>query len=83
MARTTPSFWEYLDANSARLLQLTQEHLLLTLSALGFGTVLGVLLGILAYRRPRLRGPILGTTGLILTIPSLKASVFSLYRAAP
>jgi osmoprotectant transport system permease protein len=71
MAGTPPSFWDYLDTNSARLLELTQEHLLLTLSALGLGTVLGVALGVLAYRRPRLRGPILGTTGLILTIPSL------------
>lgn len=31
----------------------------------------GVVLGVIAHRRPRLRNPILATAGLILTIPSL------------
>lgn len=66
-----PSFWEYLSANHAHLLELTQQHLLITVISLGIGTVLGISFGILGYLQPRLRGLILGTAGLLLTVPSL------------
>jgi len=66
-----PSFWDYLQNNRERLLELTQEHLLITVAALLLGTVIGVALGIVGFWQRRLRGPILGTAGLILTIPSL------------
>lgn len=71
MSGASASFWHYLDVNRDRLLELTQEHLYITLVSLGLGTVIGVSLGILAFRRPRVRGLILGTASLILTIPSL------------
>lgn len=65
------SIWHYLAVNHVRVLELTQQHLAITAIALGLGTVLGVALGVLGYRQPRLRGLILGTAGLIMTIPSL------------
>lgn len=52
------------------VLALTRVHLLMTLVALLAGAVLGVAAGILAYRQPRARQAIIGTAGLILTVPS-------------
>lgn len=49
----------------------TGEHLLLTGVSAGSAIMLGVPLGILASRVPRLRGPLLGATGILQTIPSL------------
>lgn len=66
-----PTFWEYLQINHAQLLELTGEHLLVTGISLGLGAVIGVGLGISSFRHPRLRGAVLGVTGLILTVPSL------------
>ena len=65
------SFLQYLSDNRSDLLQRTLEHLEVVAVSIALGTVLGLALGVLAYRRPRFRTPILGTTGLILTIPSL------------
>ncbi len=54
------------------------EHILLT----GVSTIIAILiavpLGILAVRRPVLRGPVLGLTGMLQTIPSLAMLAFLL-----
>ena len=71
MAPAPPSFWEYLQANQSRLVDLSVEHLVISVISLGLGAVLGITLGILGYWQPRLRGVILGTAGLLLTVPSL------------
>jgi osmoprotectant transport system permease protein len=65
------SFLEYLNYNRAELLQRMLEHLWVVAISISLGTVLGLALGVWAYRKPRVRTAILGTTGLILTIPSL------------
>jgi osmoprotectant transport system permease protein len=65
------SFWHYLSVNHEALLRRAQEHLAITVIAVALGAAIGVALGILSFRVPRLRGPVLGTAGLILTIPSL------------
>ena len=52
------------------MLQLGLEHLLLVVVALAIGTVIAVLLGVVVARHPRARALALGSTGLILTVPS-------------
>lgn len=53
------------------LLELTLEHILLVTVPILIGAVLGVLLGVVAHRSPRLRSAIMNTTSTFLTIPSL------------
>lgn len=71
MTPASPSFWEYLHTNQSRLVELTVQHLVISVVSLALGTLLGIGLGILGYRHARLRAPILGAAGLLLTIPSL------------
>lgn len=54
------SFWGLLGA-----------HLAMSGAGLGFGLLLGVPLGLWATRNPRVRGVVLGVTGVIQTVPSL------------
>ena len=51
--------------------RLTTQHLFLVIVAVGAAVLLGVPLGVVAARRPWLRGPLLGATGVLQTIPSL------------
>lgn len=69
-------FLDYLGRNRERVLTLGIEHLVIVLEALVLGTVIGLLLGVLVARRPRLRALVLGVAGLILTVPSF--ALFSL-----
>jgi len=64
------SFFTFLERQADRVLRLGLEHLLLVLAALAIGTVVGLTLGVLVARRPRARALVLGTSGLILTVPS-------------
>jgi len=70
------SFLQFLERQQDRILRLALEHLVLVLEAIAIGTVLGVALGVLVARRPVARAVVLGTTGLILTVPSF--ALFSL-----
>jgi osmoprotectant transport system permease protein len=51
--------------------RLTAQHLLLVFVSLAVSIAIGVPLGILAARRPATEAIVLGTTGVIQTIPSL------------
>jgi len=53
------------------ILQLTGEHLLLVVSAMGMAILLGVPAGILLTRRAALRRWLLGFASVVQTIPSL------------
>jgi len=53
------------------LLYLSLEHMLLVLLAVAGATILGILLGILAYQIKILRTPILALVDILQTIPSL------------
>ncbi len=64
------SFLAFLERQADRVLRLGLEHLLLVLAALAIGTVVGLTLGVLVARRPRARALVLGTSGVILTVPS-------------
>ena len=61
-------FWKRLLLNLARN---TQQHLILVAISLAAAILIAVPLGIIAYRRPRIGNLILGTVGVIQTIPSL------------
>lgn len=74
-------FLEYLADNAEDLLQLTYEHIVITVTAVGTATLIGVLLGILTYRTGRPRELSLAVTGTFLTIPSL--ALYGIFAAAP
>ncbi len=51
--------------------RLTRQHLALVASAVGAAFLLAVPLALYAVRRPRLRAALLGTAGLLQTVPAL------------
>jgi len=65
------NFLDYLSYNRSDLITTGLKHLEVVLISIAIGTVIAMALGVLAYRRPRLRNAILGTEGLLLTIPSI------------
>jgi osmoprotectant transport system permease protein len=64
------SFTEYLVRRWDDLLELAIEHAQVVLLSLLIATVLGMLLGVLVYRRERAMRLALAVTGTFLTIPS-------------
>jgi osmoprotectant transport system permease protein len=61
----------YAVENPGLLLRLTAQHLWLTAVSLVLALCIALPLGVLAARRPRVRGALLGLFGVIYTIPSL------------
>ncbi len=62
---------EFLLRNRQEFLGLTLEHLSLVAISTGIALVIGLPLGILLTRQPRLRPPVLGVANIFQTIPSL------------
>jgi len=60
-------FWE----RRADILALTGQHVVLVAVSTLFAVVVGIPLGILLTRRPRLARPILGFASIVQTVPSL------------
>src|SRR5207248_500255 len=58
-------------SDRAEVLQLTGEHLILVAVSIAIAVTIGVPLGILMTRRPRLSKPILTFANVVQTIPSL------------
>ncbi len=76
----TPWFdWGYLTSHSERILAATREHLMLTVVAVLLGLILSLPAAVLVRRHPRARAALLGTAGVLYTIPSLAA--FAALRA--
>jgi osmoprotectant transport system permease protein len=63
--------FEYLSRNRIEFLELTAQHLLLVGISTGIAILVGVPLGILLTRRPRLSPSVLGIANVFQTIPSL------------
>ncbi|CAN5136191.1 glycine betaine ABC transporter substrate-binding protein [soil metagenome] len=63
------SFWHRLFGSD--FLRLTGQHVGLTVIALLASLAIGLPLGVLAYRRPRLGSVVLAVVGVLQTIPSL------------
>ena len=62
---------DYLRDNTDAVVAATQQHVVLTTVSVALGLLLSVPLALLARRLPRLRGPLVGLTGVLYTIPSL------------
>ncbi len=63
--------WEYIRQNIDSLTEALQQHVALTLTAVGIAALLGIPLAVLAYKVRWLTGSILGFSGILYTIPSL------------
>ena len=73
--------FDFFIKNRAQIASLTLEHLWLVGIAIAISVIVGVPLGILVSRSPRLRKPVLGGTNVLQTIPSL--ALFGFLLPAP
>lgn len=71
----------FLRAHGYEMARLTFEHLWLTLFAMLLATVIGLPLGIVLSRRPKLAKPIIGFANVLQTVPSL--ALFGLLLPVP
>lgn len=62
---------DFLKTNWQDILRLIGEHLVLVLASTSIAVAIGIPLGILLTRRPRLRAPVLGLANVMQTVPSL------------
>lgn len=62
---------DWFTSRGPQILAATRQHVILTVLAVGIGLALSLPLAVLAHRKPRLRTPVLGLTGVIYTVPSL------------
>ncbi|HXD76801.1 MAG TPA: ABC transporter permease/substrate-binding protein [Puia sp.] len=65
------SFWEFVHAQSGKLLQQTVQHIGLTFISLLIAVLIGLPLGIYITRHRRAAGFVLGIAGVLQTIPSI------------
>jgi osmoprotectant transport system permease protein len=63
--------WGWIPDHAGELLAITLLHLRMTGTAVLFGLVIALPLGLLAFRVPRLRSAVLGVSNLLFTIPSV------------
>ncbi|MBZ5574399.1 MAG: ABC transporter permease [Acidobacteriia bacterium] len=73
--------WQFMSQNHAEVLELTLEHLWLVGVSTLLAVLIGIPLGILITRWPRLNKPVLGGANVIQTIPSL--ALFGFLLPAP
>lgn len=69
-----PNPWfslQFARQNTSAIVSALQEHVLLTVVAVLVASAVAMPLAVLAARRPRLAGPVLGVSGVLYTIPSL------------
>jgi osmoprotectant transport system permease protein len=64
-------FFDFVQQQSGKLLEQTLQHIGLTFISLLLAVLIGVPLGILITRRQKLSGTVLGTAGVLQTIPSI------------
>jgi osmoprotectant transport system permease protein len=65
------SLWQFMQQQSAKLLQQTVQHIGLTFISLLIAVLIGLPLGIYITRRRRAAGIVLGIAGVLQTIPSI------------
>jgi osmoprotectant transport system permease protein len=66
-------WWDWIDRNTDLIFTSLREHAILTVSAIGFGLLIAMPLGVAAARWRWLYPPSLAITGVLYTIPSLAA----------
>jgi len=64
-------FWQFLSRDKGELLTLTLEHLVLVGVSTGIAILIGVPVGILLTRYPKLSKPVMGFANIMQTVPSL------------
>ena len=64
------TFTEYVQSRSDELVRAFGQHALVVAVSMAIATVIGVGIGMLTWRRPRLSGLAIGTASGFLTIPS-------------
>ena len=69
-------WWDWVGRNTDLITSSLEEHVILTVSAVGLGLLIALPLGVAASRWPRLYTPALAVTGIMFTIPSLAAFAF-------
>ena len=74
----TTSLINYIIERLPEIWQRIGEHIFLTGISTMTAVLLGIPLGILAFYRPGLRGPLLGVISILQTIPSLAMLVILL-----
>jgi ABC-type proline/glycine betaine transport system permease subunit len=72
-------FWRFILTNRQQVLELTLEHITLAGASTLFAALVGIPLGILITRVPRLSKPVLAGANVIQTIPSLALFGFLLF----
>jgi osmoprotectant transport system permease protein len=75
------SFLEFAVKHRIEIMTLSMEHLRLVLWSMMFALLIGLPLGVLLAKHPRLRAVVLGTNNVIQTIPSL--ALFGLLLPMP
>ena len=73
------SFWQFLVANRQQVLNLTLEHIVLVGVSMLLAALLGIPLGVLITRVPRLSRAVLGIANVLQTIPGLALFAFLLF----
>ncbi len=63
--------WEFLLQNRREVLTLIGEHLWLVFLSTSIAVAIGLPIGILLTRQPKLRSPVLGIANIMQTVPSL------------
>jgi osmoprotectant transport system permease protein len=69
-------WWDWIGRNTDLIRTSLEEHVILTVSAVGIGLLIALPLGVAASRWPRLYGPSIAATGVLFTVPSLAAFAF-------
>lgn len=64
-------FYNYLSGNYEQIIDLLGQHIYLSIISVLVAVIIGIPLGILISRQPKLSKPIIGTTNVIQAIPSL------------
>jgi osmoprotectant transport system permease protein len=75
------NFWTFISQNKLEIATLTGEHLWIVGISTLLAVAIGVPLGILITRKPRLRKPVIAIANIIQTIPSL--ALFGFLLPAP
>jgi len=75
------NFWNFVAENRSEIGSLTLEHLWMVGASMLLAIAVGIPLGILITRRPRLRKPVIAAANVIQTIPSL--ALFGFLLPAP
>jgi osmoprotectant transport system permease protein len=75
------NFWHFMISNRQQVVELTLEHITLAGVSTLIAAMVGIPLGILITRIPKLSKPVLGSANVIQTIPSL--ALFGFLIPAP